>query len=217
MRPPSKPHQGGAAVIPAFLVLNVAIGASIALASRHMVESGRLWRSSALWALVALQALIEVPAMAYVAHRYPAWSFGYLLADEPPAAALAPLIGVFVLTAIAAFIVTRRLLAAGHLGLGIGVLAIGLAGTAFVVFARRDALRSVGGAAAFASDSTTLQPLQATALGYLVGGVTLLVLLAWGNTLWRLVLVSRASANKGHGPWKTVKRGPATMPLAKRK
>ena len=66
------------ATVPFDLAVNVAVGASFALASRLTLRHEALWRSVSLWALLGLQALVLVPVGAYVLWRFPEWSYMYL-------------------------------------------------------------------------------------------------------------------------------------------
>ncbi len=189
-------RPGGCAVIPIYLFLNVAVGASLAFASRSLIEPGRPWRSPALWSLVALQALVIVPTAAYLGYRYPAWSFLYWLDGEPSLGLAVAMAAALILTALAGFFAVYQLLARHQRTLGGCVIAGGLLGAGLVSWIFRSKLLVVGTRRAFVEGTAALRPLSESALGYLLAGAVVALLVAWVSSLWRLLLVSHAGSPK---------------------
>lgn len=178
--------------VPIDLVLNVAVGSSIALASRGTLRSQTLWRTPALWALIAFELFVFVPVGAYLLWRFPEWSVMYLLdagALPMPDHGLAAL---YLVVAFGAFVATRQLLIKKRIWAALGVVAASLSLSLAIAYFGRDSLLRVGSTQAFRSAPETMRDVVGTQLGFVVAGAAVAVTIGWAATLWRLILLSRA-------------------------
>ncbi|MBI5509563.1 MAG: hypothetical protein HY903_12495 [Deltaproteobacteria bacterium] len=171
------------------MALNIAVGASIALAARLSLRDQPLWRASALWALVIVEGLVMLPTAVYLLWRFPAWSLMYVL--EPGAAGLPTTLWAAMVpfAAFAAFLGVRRLLLTARLIAGAAVGVVGLVLVGLVVYHGRAQLLVVGTTEAFRTDPAQMRSIFDTPLLYLLPPMAVAGLLAWGMTLWRLVLL----------------------------
>ena len=180
------------ATVPFDLALNLAVGASFALASRVTLPHERVLRSVSLWALLGLEALVFVPVGAYLLWRFPEWSYMYLaeagtLPVPDVAVALSYAIaGVVGWTVVRMFVVRDRTL--GAIGFGVGCLALAGAIAAFGV----EQITMVGSTAQFQAGYGAMMPLGDSPLSWVLVQTGIGVTAAWGWSLWRIVLYGRA-------------------------
>ncbi len=187
----------GLTILAVVICLQIAIGASVALASRGALATEPLLRSTALRALLLLELFILVPSTTYLFIRYPDWSVSYLLDTaelSPPVQAT--ILAVPTLLGVASFWLARRLL---HKERTLAIVAV-IGGSLTLLlplgYFGADLLGVVGSYSAFNVASPTLRAFGDTALVYLVGGAAVGLLATWGGTLWRLQLVSGAKARQ---------------------
>jgi len=178
--------------VPIDLTLNVALGASVAVASRAVIAQYPLLRSPALWALIVLEAMVFVPIGMYLLLRFPAWSLMYLWEPgqlpipDPALALLYPVAGV------ASFVATRRFLIGDKLLPAISILAGGGLLALIIAYAGRRNLMLVGTVAAFRESPDGMLSVFDSALFYLVGVSGLALTAGWVATLWRLSMLSQS-------------------------
>jgi hypothetical protein len=186
--------------------LSLAIGASVAVASRTTLMTERLMRSAALWALVALQALVVLPFAAYLFKRYPDWSLMYLFdgASLPQPLQLTILSSLPV-TAVGSFILARRFVMTQRWQVALTMAGAGLMLVGLIVYLGRDSLGVVGTTSMVRGG--TGRPISDTSLIYLLVMGVLAVVASWAATLWRLWLVSQAAERQKHDH-DTVKAAP---------
>ncbi|MBI3179478.1 MAG: hypothetical protein HYZ27_07430 [Deltaproteobacteria bacterium] len=178
--------------VPIDLSLNVAVGASVALASRAVIPQQRLLRSPALWSLVIMQALVFVPVGAYLLWRFPAWSLMYLMEPASLPVPDVALVVTYPIAAVASFVITWRLLSGERLAPAIAVLAGALVVTLLITYLGRDALLVVGSVAAYREGPDGMLSIFDSALVYLVAASGVAVTVSWANTLWRVVMLARS-------------------------
>jgi len=177
---------------PVDIALNLAIGASVVLASRAAIVEERLLRAAALWALLGFQALLFVPIAAYLMWRYPEWSAMYLMEAEAVAARGWLIVASYPAAALVGLLITRALLRQARPVVAY-VFAIGcLALTAAVAgFGHRQIL-GVGTTAAFRADPSSLPGLGSSPLVWVLVPALLVLVAGWGVMIWRLFLYGRA-------------------------
>jgi len=175
--------------VPIDIALNAAVGAGVVIAAHASLRDHPLWRSPALWALVAIEAILVLPAGGYLLWRFPSWSLMYLL--EPGAlglsdtawAVLAPLAG------IGTFLGTRRLVLAGHLWVGVLVLAAGVLLTVLAAYFGWALLFVVGTTEAFRKNPAEVPSIVDSELIFVLPPFLIAFFVSLGTIFWRLVLL----------------------------
>ncbi len=182
--------------VPITATVCVAMGATVAVAGRVSLAEQRLWKSSAFWSLVFLQGLVVVPLGTLLLWRFPAWSLMYAMPSGLLGVADAALAAIYPVMALGTLLGMRRLLQKAPVWLSWGVCAATLVATGLVIWLGWGRLWRVGTLDAFDSAPATLRPLGDSELAFLLPPMLVALLLAWGATLWRLVLFGLAKRAK---------------------
>ncbi len=178
--------------VPIDVSLNLAVGASVALAGRAAIPQYRLLRSPALWSLVIMEAVVFMPVGAYLLWRFPAWSLMYLVEPGSLPVPDVALVVTYPIAALLSFVVTWRLLAGERLVPAVAILAGAVVVTLVITYWGRDALMVVGSVAAYREGPDGMLSVFDSALVYLLIAAGVAVTVSWGNTLWRVVMLARS-------------------------
>jgi hypothetical protein len=178
---------------PIDLVLSVAVGATVAFASRTTAGEYRLWRSPGLWSLLGFEALVFAPVGGYTLWRFPAWSLMYLVESDAVPFPPAYLALVYPVVAVSAYLACRRSLARGGVVFTATVAAGSLLLVVAIGFYGRHQLSVLGSTAAFRSDPESMRTAVGSTLAWMGVPALIGVAVAWGATLWRLSLLCRVS------------------------
>lgn len=177
--------------VPIDLALNLAMGSSFVLASRATIPAETLVRSTSLWALIFFELVVFLPVGAYLLWRYPEWSYMYLLEAGSFGFADWFLAGSYPVAGLVGWGVARVLVRRDREWVALGFcVACTLLGGAVIAFGFRQLL-SVGTTATFRAGGT-MTALYDSPLAWVLAAVVIGIGAAWGVSVWRLVLFSRA-------------------------
>lgn len=177
--------------VPIDLVLNVAFGSSVALASRRSLGDQQLLRTPALWSLLSLQVFLFVPVGIYLLFMHPAWSMMYLHdANALPVPDTALAAG-YPLAALVGFLVARKLIVKSKLLPAVMIFLGSMLLSGAIVWFGREQLLVLGTTQAFRSGPETMRATLGSELSFIVAGAGVAITLSWVVTLWRLVLLGR--------------------------